>query len=106
MPLHCIIIVTEKNMRLLSVSEMIAREKAANAGGVATSGLEMTQNSMRLTWSREEVDAKLKNIKAIIYSSLSQEDDRKKAMELGADDYLVKSEITLKELVSKINAII
>ncbi len=30
--------------------------KAANAGGVATSGLEMTQNSMRLPWSREEVD--------------------------------------------------
>ena len=33
--------------------------KAANAGGVATSGLEMTQNSMRLPWSREEVDEKL-----------------------------------------------
>jgi glutamate dehydrogenase (NADP+) len=36
--------------------------KAANAGGVATSGLEMSQNSMRLAWSREEVDAKLKEI--------------------------------------------
>ena len=36
--------------------------KAANAGGVATSGLEMTQNSMRLNWSREEVDAKLHSI--------------------------------------------
>ena len=36
--------------------------KAANAGGVATSGLEMTQNSMRLPWSREEVDEKLKVI--------------------------------------------
>ena len=33
--------------------------KAANAGGVATSGLEMTQNSMRLPWSREEVDERL-----------------------------------------------
>ena len=33
--------------------------KAANAGGVATSGLEMSQNSMRLSWSREEVDQKL-----------------------------------------------
>ena len=33
--------------------------KAANAGGVATSGLEMSQNSMRLKWSSEEVDAKL-----------------------------------------------
>ncbi|MBI5864667.1 MAG: NADP-specific glutamate dehydrogenase [Planctomycetes bacterium] len=36
--------------------------KAANAGGVATSGLEMTQNSIRMAWSREEVDAKLKEI--------------------------------------------
>ena len=36
--------------------------KAANAGGVATSGLEMTQNSMRLSWTREEVDEKLHNI--------------------------------------------
>ena len=36
--------------------------KAANAGGVAISGLEMTQNAMRLTWSREEVDEKLKEI--------------------------------------------
>ena len=36
--------------------------KAANAGGVATSGLEMTQNSMRLPWSREEVDSKLHTI--------------------------------------------
>ncbi|RME22337.1 MAG: NADP-specific glutamate dehydrogenase, partial [Deltaproteobacteria bacterium] len=36
--------------------------KAANAGGVATSGLEMTQNSMRLSWSREEVDSRLHNI--------------------------------------------
>ena len=36
--------------------------KASNAGGVATSGLEMTQNSMRLKWSAEEVDAKLHEI--------------------------------------------
>ncbi|MDD3283166.1 MAG: NADP-specific glutamate dehydrogenase [Candidatus Cloacimonetes bacterium] len=36
--------------------------KAANAGGVATSGLEMTQNSMRLNWSRKEVDSKLHDI--------------------------------------------
>jgi glutamate dehydrogenase (NADP+) len=36
--------------------------KAANAGGVATSGLEMSQNSMKLAWTREEVDAKLKAI--------------------------------------------
>lgn len=36
--------------------------KAANAGGVATSGLEMTQNSMKLSWTREEVDAKLHQI--------------------------------------------
>jgi glutamate dehydrogenase (NADP+) len=43
--------------------------KAANAGGVATSGLEMSQNSMRLSWSREEVDAKLKGIMTSIHSA-------------------------------------
>eukprot|EP00884_Botryococcus_braunii_P012905 jgi/Botrbrau1/21615/Bobra.43_1s0019.1 len=43
--------------------------KAANAGGVAVSGLEMSQNSARLSWSREEVDAKLKGIMKSIYES-------------------------------------
>ncbi len=41
--------------------------KAANAGGVATSGLEMSQNSMRLSWSREEVDKKLQQIMLAIH---------------------------------------
>ncbi|MBI5502203.1 MAG: glutamate dehydrogenase, partial [Deltaproteobacteria bacterium] len=43
--------------------------KAANAGGVATSGLEMSQNSMRLSWSREEVDSKLHDIMKRIHKS-------------------------------------
>jgi glutamate dehydrogenase (NADP+) len=43
--------------------------KAANAGGVATSGLEMTQNSMRLPWSREEVDARLQGIMTNIHAT-------------------------------------
>ncbi len=43
--------------------------KAANAGGVATSGLEMTQNSMRLSWSFEEVDEKLKGIMKSIFKA-------------------------------------
>ena len=41
--------------------------KASNAGGVATSGLEMSQNSQRLAWTREEVDRKLKNIMVAIH---------------------------------------
>jgi glutamate dehydrogenase (NADP+) len=41
--------------------------KAANAGGVATSGLEMSQNSLRLSWSREEVDERLKGIMKAIH---------------------------------------
>ena len=45
--------------------------KAANAGGVATSALEMSQNSMRLSWTAEEVDAKLKNIMTDIYAKVS-----------------------------------
>src|SRR5574341_410407 len=43
--------------------------KAANAGGVATSGLEMSQNSMRLSWSREEVDDRLHGIMKSIHSA-------------------------------------
>ena len=43
--------------------------KAANAGGVATSGLEMSQNSMRLNWSREEVDSKLHSIMKNIHEA-------------------------------------
>ncbi|MCX7934297.1 MAG: NADP-specific glutamate dehydrogenase [Planctomycetota bacterium] len=43
--------------------------KAANAGGVATSGLEMSQNSMRLSWTREEVDARLHNIMIAIHKN-------------------------------------
>ena len=43
--------------------------KAANAGGVATSGLEMTQNSIRLSWTKEEVDEKLRTIMTSIYQN-------------------------------------
>jgi glutamate dehydrogenase (NADP+) len=43
--------------------------KAANAGGVATSGLEMSQNSMRLSWTREEVDDRLRTIMKAIHRS-------------------------------------
>lgn len=46
--------------------------KASNAGGVATSALEMSQNSMRLSWTFEEVDAKLKDIMVGIYRRISQ----------------------------------
>ena len=43
--------------------------KASNAGGVATSGLEMSQNSLRYNWTREEVDAKLNQIMNDIHES-------------------------------------
>ena len=48
---------------------LFAPGKASNAGGVATSGLEMTQNSLRYRWTREEVDEKLKDIMADIHNS-------------------------------------
>ena len=48
---------------------LFAPGKASNAGGVATSGLEMTQNSLRYHWSREEVDEKLKEIMLNIHNS-------------------------------------
>ena len=48
---------------------LFAPGKASNAGGVATSGLEMSQNSLRLSWTRKEVDAKLKAIMKDIHTS-------------------------------------
>lgn len=48
---------------------LFAPGKASNAGGVATSGLEMSQNSLRLSWTREEVDERLKRIMADIHES-------------------------------------
>ncbi len=50
-----------------SAGVLFAPAKAANAGGVATSGLEMCQNSMRYSWTFEEVDAKLKGIMVNIF---------------------------------------
>jgi glutamate dehydrogenase (NADP+) len=58
--------------------------KAANAGGVATSALEMSQNSMRLNWTFEEVDEKLKTIMINIYRNSSRA-----AAEYGSPDNLV-----------------
>jgi glutamate dehydrogenase (NADP+) len=58
--------------------------KAANAGGVATSGLEMSQNSMRYSWTFEEVDAKLKTIMINIYKTASEA-----AREYGMENNLV-----------------
>jgi len=50
--------------------------KAANAGGVATSGLEMAQNSMRFSWTREEVDNRLRIIMKSIHQACTQTSDR------------------------------
>ncbi len=63
---------------------MFAPGKAANAGGVATSALEMSQNSMRYSWTFEEVDAKLKDIMVNIYRNASAA-----AKEYGFEDNLV-----------------
>lgn len=63
---------------------LFAPGKAANAGGVATSGLEMSQNSMRYYWTFEEVDAKLKEIMQAIHQRT-----RQAAHEYGDDDNYV-----------------
>ncbi|MBF9015826.1 MULTISPECIES: NADP-specific glutamate dehydrogenase [unclassified Oceanispirochaeta] len=54
---------------LLEAKVLYGPGKAANAGGVAVSGLEMTQNSMRLSWTREEVDARLQEIMKSIHET-------------------------------------
>jgi glutamate dehydrogenase (NADP+) len=63
---------------------LFAPAKAANAGGVATSALEMSQNSQRYSWTFEEVDAKLKDIMVNIYRNAS-----KAAKDYGHEDNLV-----------------
>lgn len=63
---------------------LFAPGKAANAGGVATSALEMCQNSMRYSWTFEEVDQRLKSIMIGIYKASSEA-----AAEYGLDDNLV-----------------
>ncbi|MBQ5890352.1 MAG: NADP-specific glutamate dehydrogenase [Clostridia bacterium] len=61
---------TEEAMAIIKASgAVIAPSKAVNAGGVAVSGLEMSQNSMRYSWTAEEVDAKLKQIMADIFKN-------------------------------------
>lgn len=55
--------------RFLKAGILYAPGKASNAGGVATSGLEMSQNSMRLSWTREEVDARLDGIMCAIHEA-------------------------------------
>ncbi len=63
---------------------LFAPGKAANAGGVATSALEMSQNSSRCSWSFEKVDCELKNIMVNIYKNMSTA-----AKEYGAEDNFV-----------------
>ena len=53
-----------------------APAKAANAGGVAVSGLEMAQNSMRYAWTREEVDSRLRLIMKSIHNACVETSDR------------------------------
>ena len=61
---------TEEAVAYLKANKVvIAPSKAVNAGGVAVSGLEMSQNSMRYSWTAEEVDAKLHQIMADIYKN-------------------------------------
>ena len=55
--------------RFIAAKTLYAPGKASNAGGVAVSGLEMSQNSERLSWTREEVDAKLKGIMKSIHDN-------------------------------------
>ncbi|MCL2797066.1 MAG: NADP-specific glutamate dehydrogenase [Firmicutes bacterium] len=68
----------------LSKKILFAPGKAANAGGVATSALEMSQNSMRLSWTFDEVDQKLKAIMASIYANIAAA-----AKEAGLEDNFV-----------------
>ena len=65
-----ICLVHQKQLLLFSQIRFYFPGKASNAGGVATSGLEMSQNSLRYNWTREEVDQKLHNIMLIFINNV------------------------------------
>lgn len=76
---------------------LIAPAKAANAGGVATSALEMSQNSMRYSWTFEEVDKKLDNIMSNIFAACD-----KAAKEYGMEkNYVAGANIAAFDKISK-----
>ena len=78
----------EATLALQKAGVLFAPGKAANAGGVATSALEMSQNSQRLSWTFEEVDAKLKGIMENIFSAIdsaAEEYDAKDNYVVGAN---------------------
>ncbi len=76
---------------------LLAPAKAANAGGVATSALEMSQNSMRYSWTFEEVDKKLDNIMSNIFAACD-----KAAKEYGMEkNYVAGANIAAFDKISK-----
>ena len=89
---------TPEAIHVLQQNHMLyAPGKASNAGGVACSGLEMSQNSQRLSWSFEEVDSKLKGIMENTYATVS-----KTAKEYGVEDnFVVGANIAGFEKVAK-----
>jgi glutamate dehydrogenase (NADP+) len=73
--------------------------KASNAGGVGVSGMEMSQNAMHLTWTRDEVDAKLQDMMASIYASMEASEAHGGSLEQGANlAGFLKVAIGMKEL--------
>ena len=70
----------EAQATFLNAGILYGPSKAANAGGVAVSGLEMSQSSQRLSWTREEVDSKLRCIMSSIHSKCVES-----AKEFGCD---------------------
>ena len=78
----------EATLALQKAGVLFAPGKAANAGGVATSALEMSQNSQRLAWTFDEVDAKLKGIMEKIFAAIdgaAEEYDAKDNYVVGAN---------------------
>ena len=74
---------------LMNNGVLYAPGKASNAGGVATSGLEMSQNAQHLSWTFEEVDAKLQGIMETIFAAC-----RDTAKEYGHDkEYVIGANI-------------
>ncbi|MGI9298290.1 MAG: NADP-specific glutamate dehydrogenase [Gammaproteobacteria bacterium] len=82
---------TLEALGLIRDKMMIAPAKAANAGGVAISGLEMSQNSLRLSWSEEEMQARLRDIMRSIHAQCVQHGKKRGAA--GGVDYVAGANI-------------
>ena len=91
--------------KLQAAGILFGPAKAANAGGVATSALEMSQNSERLSWTFEEVDAKLKNIMVNIFHNAYNAAENPEVLNFGIFLFQSKYSLARCKMTSEVSSI-